>query len=369
MEKVLKNSWAYGFFENVFSVINEERFSVLYKEGYSRPNAPVNLLVSLLIIKEIDRLADEQLIESLCFDFRFHYALGIDDIEKERICINTLTNFRKRLVEYEEKTGVSLLEEEVKALSYALADKCKINTSLARMDSLMISSNCKILSRIDLVFTLIRDAVKELIKIDAKLISEDYKLFLENNFEKETLYRITSQDAATKLEALAEKAFEFNTLINHNVLGAENYSAFVNLKRFIAEQCIATETGNISLIKGKDVKANYLQTGKDPDATFRNKNGKNHIGYIGNVVECRDQEKEVSMILDFSVESNIHSDVSFAKEVLENKELTNRIDILCVDGGYYSEDIVIKAEEKNITVNFSQMTGTKPTEDKLYLVK
>ncbi|WP_442870412.1 transposase [Aneurinibacillus sp. Ricciae_BoGa-3] len=58
----------------------------------------------------MNQLTDEELLESLAFDFRFHYALGIQDIEKERVCINTLTNFRKRLLQYEIKTGQDLLQ-------------------------------------------------------------------------------------------------------------------------------------------------------------------------------------------------------------------------------------------------------------------
>jgi len=38
--------------------------------------------VSLLLLKEVNQMTDEQLIEALAFDFRFHYALGIEDIEK-----------------------------------------------------------------------------------------------------------------------------------------------------------------------------------------------------------------------------------------------------------------------------------------------
>lgn len=146
----------------------------------SRPNVPVNMMVSLLLIKEIEHLSDEKLIESLCFDQRMHYALGITDIDEERICINTLTNFRNRLLTYEQETGVDLLKEEIRAIILKLVDKYNINTELTRMDSFMISDRYKYLSRVELAFTLIKKAAKELLNIEIKL-PEDFKCFLENS--------------------------------------------------------------------------------------------------------------------------------------------------------------------------------------------
>ncbi|MBE1554379.1 transposase, partial [Sporosarcina limicola] len=115
--EALQKSFAEDFFTNIFLKINEDHFSVLYSETFSRPNKPVNILVSLLILKELHNLTDEELLSSFFFDYRYQYALGIEDFEKEKICINTLTNFRQRLVEYEVTTGIDLLKAEVDALS------------------------------------------------------------------------------------------------------------------------------------------------------------------------------------------------------------------------------------------------------------
>jgi hypothetical protein len=128
---------------------------VLYSETYSRPNKSVNILVSLLILKELHNLTDEQLIASLYFDYRHQYALGIENFEKERICINTLTNFRQRLVEYEVKTNIDLLKVEVDELYAQLADLIELDKSMVRMDSFLLSSSCKKLSRLRLVYRVV----------------------------------------------------------------------------------------------------------------------------------------------------------------------------------------------------------------------
>lgn len=115
--KVLNNSWAADFFENIFLKIDENKFSVLFSDKYSRPNVAVNLLISLFIIKDLTNSSDEELIEGFYFDLRYHHALGISNIEKEKLCINTLTNFRNRIVGYEIITGIDLLGDEVKRIT------------------------------------------------------------------------------------------------------------------------------------------------------------------------------------------------------------------------------------------------------------
>ena len=52
-KKALDNSWAKIFADEIFPNIDEERFSVLYSSKASRPNAPVNVIIGALIIKEL----------------------------------------------------------------------------------------------------------------------------------------------------------------------------------------------------------------------------------------------------------------------------------------------------------------------------
>ena len=50
MKKKVKESEEYYFYKLIFSQIDEEIFSVLYSDKKSRPNAPINALVSALIL-------------------------------------------------------------------------------------------------------------------------------------------------------------------------------------------------------------------------------------------------------------------------------------------------------------------------------
>lgn len=125
---ILKKSWCHSFREYIFPYINEERFSVLYSDNHAtRPNSPVNVIIGLLIIKEIFQQSDEELIGSLYFDIRYQYALNTEEYEKQPVSINTLTNFRNRVIEYEQKTGRDLIKEEIENLSGTIAKHMKID--------------------------------------------------------------------------------------------------------------------------------------------------------------------------------------------------------------------------------------------------
>lgn len=360
----LQKSWAEDFYHNIFLMVNEDRFSVLYSDTYSRPNKPVNILVSLLVLKELHGLTDEQVMASFYFDYRYQYALGIEDFEKERICINTLTNFRQRLVEHEVKTGKDLLKEEVDVLSSRLADLIQLDKSMARMDSFMLSSSCKKLTRLELVYRVIQQLVQALNKLDSALIPESFQEYLKDGHKNQTLYHIKSSEAGSKLDTQIENAAElYQLLFNQNECRA--LKEFQLLTRLLQEQCIETEEGCLIPLDGKQLSPRNLQNPSDPDATYRNKNGKGHVGYAVNLVEVRDQEKKVGLILSHDVQNNLHSDADFGEEFIEQDPLSDQIEVLSVDGAYYRQSSLQKAKEKEIEMNVSNMTGRKPAKEKL----
>lgn len=75
LDKPIELSWAKVFADEIFPAIDEKRFSVLYSDKASRPNTPVNVIVSALIIKELFDYSDDEMVENLMLDFRIQYAL------------------------------------------------------------------------------------------------------------------------------------------------------------------------------------------------------------------------------------------------------------------------------------------------------
>lgn len=363
INELLKKSWADDFYRLILTQIDEDRFSVLYSDKASRPNKPVNVLVSLLILKQQNLLSDEELIGSLYFDYRFQYALGLEaNSDKERLCVNTLSNFRCRLVEHELQTGENLLQQEMESLGERMADFLSLNKSLARMDSTMIDSSCKKMTRIELVYTVIRNMVRELKKNPDLELPESFLPYLEKGHKNKTIYKTKSTEEGSKLEFLIQQAHDLYQWTQTNSATLDS-TCSEQLARLLQEQSIETEDGVVVPIEGTKLSSRILQNPSDPDATFRNKGGENHIGDSLNLVEVHDPEKGIGIIMHADLKENTHSDAQFGVDFVKDHPLANEIETLAVDGAYYRQETVKHADEKDLEINFSQMTGRSVSDD------
>ena len=77
------------------------------------------------------------------FDLRTKAALGLSRIEEKPFSRATLFNFQNRLLEYEQKTGINLLEKVFDNLTAEQLKELKIKTDIQRSDSTLISSNIR----------------------------------------------------------------------------------------------------------------------------------------------------------------------------------------------------------------------------------
>jgi len=355
VREALHNSWAEFFFEHIFCNIDESRFSVLYSDNYSRPNSPVNLLVGLLFLKELTGCTDEELIGSLYFDYRVQYALGITDFEKERICINTIGNFRKRLVEYAEATGIDIFHQEVASLSEKLVEIAKMDTSFARQDSMMISANCKRMGRLELVYSVNANVVRALRKHEEDLVPDSCQHYLNSDDKNDHIYRTKNEEADGKLQQLLKESVELLQIIPEPMEASPEYS---NLTRLLSEQTEASDDGTLQPKNGKDLSAKNLQNPSEPDATYRKKGKKDSIGYALNFVEARDEKKNLGLILHHEQQQNSISDVEFGNNTLE-APVAEKVKYIANDGGYFSSANIEKANSKGIKMSFSALTGKK----------
>jgi hypothetical protein len=107
----LRMSWAEAFYELVLCRIDETIFAPLYSEKASRPNVPVNVLVALSILKAGFGWSDKVLYEQVCFNLQVRHALGYHDLRAEIFTLRSVYNFRRRVKEYEEETGIDLMKK------------------------------------------------------------------------------------------------------------------------------------------------------------------------------------------------------------------------------------------------------------------
>jgi hypothetical protein len=113
--RLLGNSWAGTFYQEVFCRIDEQLFSELYVDFPSRPNAPVNELVSLEILKAGQGWTDEEMWHHYLFDLQTRYALGLEQLGEAHFDLRTVYNFRERLSRTMQETGINLLDQVLRS--------------------------------------------------------------------------------------------------------------------------------------------------------------------------------------------------------------------------------------------------------------
>jgi len=119
-------------------------------------------------------------------------ALHTTSFAEQPISKNSLTNFRSAVYKYNQEHGVDLIQQEIEAQAKSFSELLKIDGHTIRMDSLMISSSCRKLSRLEISYSTVSRFIKV---IDKNTLSErlcgsrEKKSYLLKVSEK-TLHRL-----------------------------------------------------------------------------------------------------------------------------------------------------------------------------------
>lgn len=349
-KRIVMNSWAKGFADKVFPAIDSEAFRVLYKDTKaSRPPTPANYIVGAMLIKEMFGLTDDETVEMVQCDVRAQYALHSTSLEEQPISDRTFSRFRERLYNYEQETGIDLLKEEMEKISDQFCEYLDINKKVKRMDSLMVSMHAKAMSRLEIIYTTVQKCA-ELLKKNGmeNLIPEDMKHYLDPDDLNEVIYYAKDEDVEPRLQKASDEALKMKEIMdNDDWYDTTEYQLLI---RVLNEQ---TEDG-----KPKDkrkIRSDSLQNPNDPDATYRKKAGKDHKGYVGNIVEAIG-DNGASQIIDFDYDQNTHSDSAYSRNYIEH----NSDETMIADGAYGSVELQKLAEEKNIKLVTTCLTGKDP---------
>ena len=359
-KKIVVNSWAKDFADIVFPAINESRFSVLYSDNKaSRSNTPVNIIVGALMIKSMFGQSDDDLMESICCDVRYKYALHTTSYEEQPVSDRTFSRFRERLYNYQVQTGEDLLDEEMKHLSSVYAKFMNLHSNIKRMDSMMIASSAKRMSRLEIIYAVNSNAVALMHQLGADdLIPDGLEHYLSADDRNDVIYYCKEDDVASRL-AIAIKEAE---LIKQAMEPDEwhEFSQYRLLIRVINEQSKYDEDGNIEPKDNSEITSSSLQNPSDPDATYRKKAGKDNKGYSANFVETIGDDGN-SLITDFDFQPNTYSDSQFCKDQILKHSGEDTVTIIA-DGAYGGIENQELAAENNVVLVTTALNG-KPVDE------
>jgi hypothetical protein len=364
-EKILKRleaSWAGTFYHHVFVRIDEDRFAVLYSDEPSRPNTPVNVLVGLEILKSGFGWSDEEMYDHFCFDVQVRLALGYRDLSEGHFELRTMYNFRQRLTRHMQETGESLFEQVFEQITDEQLATFELKTDKLRMDSTMIASNIREMTRLQLLVEVLQRVHRMLNEEDQQQYAEAFAPYLKGS-SGQYIYRLKAGDVAAHLQGIGELMAQ---LTDELALRYENEPAYQVLRRVFQEHFHVDEAA-LRAKAGEELKASSLQSPDDWEATYRQKRGEEHRGYVANVTETCHPENEMQLIVKVQTEANNTDDAAMLNEALpELKERTD-VDEMHTDGGYNSPDVDQTMRDLGVEQVQTAIRGRKPSAEKLNL--
>jgi hypothetical protein len=333
----LEASWAGTFYREVFCRIDESPFAVLFSDEPSRPNSPINVLIGAETLKSGFGWSDEQLYDQIQFNLQVRYALGLRDMGSVPFELRTLYNHRQRVSRHMQETGQNLLEGVFVQVTDQHLAVLELKTGHQRMDSVLVSSNMRQLTRLQLLVEVVQRVWRMLGQEDQACYAEVFEPYCQGT-AGQYCYRVRVDEVAAHMEALGQL---MGCLVQGLEAGYGEQPAYHVLERVFAEHfaLIAGEgescqPGQIRVKRGEELSAHSLQSPDDWEATYREKGGRGHRGYVANLTETCDPQNKVQLITQVQVAANSTDDEQMALDGVGELKARTDLKALWTDGGY-----------------------------------
>jgi hypothetical protein len=342
--------------------IDETIFAPLYSEEPSRPNTAVNVLVGLDILKSGYGWSDEELYEQVCFNLQVRHALGQHDLRNEMFTLRTLYNFRRRVQEYEEETGINLIQKVFEQVTDQQLERVALATGWQRMDSTQILSNLAKMTRLEMLVAVLQAVHKQLPESMKDHWAERWARYLKGR-PHQVCYRIPAAEAEDHLVTIGQELCAVGAALAQR---APESVVLALIQRVLEEQYEQESDGEVKLRPPGEVGADSLQSPHDPDATYRVKGGESYRGgYVINVSETAEPKNPVQLITDVQVEPNQVDDATLMEQSLDNQVARGiEVDRVTTDGGYTGPQGEGACEKHDVELRATRMRGGRSAPDK-----
>ena len=329
-----EKAWHNQFFKLVTSRIDEESFRPLFEATtMGAPNASVRILVAMSILKEGFGCSDEDLFEKCEFDLLARRALGLEMLDDKLPSLDTYYLFGRRLTEYEQRTGINLMERCFEQVTGEQIKLFKISGSSVRMDSKLIGSNIAQYSRYELIHRTLCKVLRQdsvMTMLNPKL-RKGAEVWLGEDSGK-TVYRSNKDEMAQRLVRIGLYIYAVLKRLKDDAPGYDL------LHRVFHDQYVV-EKGRVELKDKHKVASDSLQSPDDPDATYRDKGGQKVSGYVTNITETIEADKP-SIITSVQTEPVTFADCNFLQDAISNTERAtgHLVENVYADGAYQSPE-------------------------------
>jgi hypothetical protein len=309
-----ETTWAEAFRLKALPILRrvETEFADLFDPEVGRPNRPVELVLGVLLLKEINDLTDQQALDALEWHALWWWAF-----EREprglHLCQKTLHNFRTAVLEHDKaKVAFRRVTDELIA---ALGIDC----GKQRLDSTQIVSNIAMLSRLGVFCETVRLFLRAVKRVDAKAYEAMPAGLLRRHGEDSCYADARREDGPRRLGVVARDLWRLSERFEENPAVIET-PEWGLLQRLLNDQCEVSlhaeppkedddDRGEgavpMRLREPKKVRSDSLQTPHDPDVTYSGHKGK---GYSAQVAETCNPDNPVQVITEVMVTPACASD-------------------------------------------------------------
>lgn len=360
--KVLDTSWASTFYREFFSRLDECAFAVLYVDYPSRPNAPVNELVSLEYLKAAYGWTDEEMYHQYLFDVQVRYALGLHKLGEAHFELRTVYNFREYLSRYMQETGINLLDQAFEQVTDKQIVAFQLKTGKQRMDSTQVASNIRQMGRVQLLVEVLQRVHRMLSEADQAGYAEAFAPYVQGH-AGQYVYHMQREEIGAHLQQIGE--FMQGLLVELKPAYAAE-PVYQVLERVFGEHFQVKET----LVEAKPnevLSATSLQSPDDLEATYREKRGQGYQGYVANVTETCDPENPLQLITKVQTAPNATDDSQLLAEALPNLKERTQLETVYTDGGHGGPVADTALQEQQVEHIQTAIRGRSPNPQKLHL--
>jgi len=356
----LEGSWAGTFYEEFFCRIDEDVFAVLFSGKDSRPNVPVNVLVGLEVLKSGFGWSDAELEEQLAYSLLTRYALGYRDLSEGHFELRTVYNFRRRLAQHMQETGVNLLEVAFEGITDKQISVLKLKTGKLRMDSVQIASNIRQMSRLQLLVEVLQRVWRMLSWADQQREAEHFAAYIQGS-SGQFVYHLVAGEGQSHLSAIGEL---MQRLLRELAPTYGQEAPYAVLARVYDEHFVEVEQV-VQPKAGEALSAQSLQSPDDLEATYRQKRGVGYQGYVTNVTETCDPDNELQLIVKVQSAPNHTDDAAMLAEAVPNLVSRTDVEEIHSDGGFNGPEVDKVLNQAGIEQFQTAIRGTKAEGERL----
>jgi len=354
--KKLKESKEYAFYQLILCKIDEKIFSVLYSDKKSRPNAPINVMLSSLILKEKNGWSYKQLLDRIDFDIQIRTALGLQGLEETPFTEPTIFDFQNRLNDYNIKHGVNLIEQVFDRLTNKQLEDLNVRADIQRSDSFLVASNIRKYSRLQLLIEGILRFYRVLKDEEKKRINSLISSYLDKKTSGRYIYDLSRDDIPKEFENIGRIYLEIIERFRNNYQDVDIYKI---LERLFEEHFTVVEE-KVSIKSTDELSSSIMQSPDDLDATYRKKRDQESRGQLVNITETANAGNDINLICDICNAPNNKDDSKILNGRIDKiKEKTPELTELHTDGAYGSEENDKKMEELEINHIQTGVRGRK----------